>query len=166
MNYGDLPADTDLFINATNGTGSLEAMESVGKEKLKGKIILDIANPLDFSKGFPPSLTICNTDSLGEQLQREFPESKIVKGLNTMNAHLMVNPSLLPSDHSVFICGNDDSAKEEIKKLLRSTGWKDKNIIDMGDIANARGTEMLLPIWVRLYSALGTPEFNFHIVRK
>ena len=164
--FSDLPSDSELVINATSGAGSLAALQLVGKNKLKDKIILDIANPLDFSKGMPPSLTICNTDSLGEQIQREFPESKVVKSLNTMNAYLMMNPSLISGDHSVFLSGNDSRAKETVKNLLSSLGWKPQNIIDLGDITTARGTEMLLPVWVRLYSALGTPEFNFNIVRK
>lgn len=133
-----------------SGSGSIDALNAVGKEKLNGKIILDIANPLDFSQGMPPSLLICNTDSLGEKIQREFPESKVVKGLNTMNCYLMMSPSLVPGDHNVFISGNDDEAKKEVESLLISIGWKKSNIIDLGDISTTRGTEMLLPIWLRL----------------
>jgi predicted dinucleotide-binding enzyme len=166
IDYGILPPDTDLYINATNGNGSLDALRAVGSGKLEGKVILDIANPLDFSAGFPPSLTICNTDSLGEQIQREFPDSKVVKSLNTMNAYLMVEPSRVPGDHSVIMSGNDAGAKDEVRNLLKSMGWKDSTIIDLGDITTARGTEMMLPVWTRLYSALGTPYFNFHINKK
>jgi 8-hydroxy-5-deazaflavin:NADPH oxidoreductase len=82
-----------------------------------------------------------------------------------MTAALMVNPALLPEDHNVFINGNDSEAKEEVKKLLKSFGWKEKDIIDMGDISNARGTEQILPIWVRLWGTLQTPIFNFKIVK-
>ncbi len=89
-NYADLPSDCDGFINATSGGASLDALNSVGNQKLKGKIILDIANPLDFSKGMPPSLSVCNTDSLAEQIQRSFPEAFVVKSLNTMNCFLMM----------------------------------------------------------------------------
>ncbi|MFN0275925.1 MAG: NADPH-dependent F420 reductase [Chitinophagales bacterium] len=154
----------EFIINATNGGGSLEALELAGKENLSGKILLDISNPLDFSKGMPPSLSVCNTDSLGEQIQRTYPDTKVVKSLNTMNAYIMVNPKLLPGDHSVFLNGNDADAKEEVKKLLSSFGWEEKNMIDVGDITTARGTEQLLPIWVRLWGALQNPMFNFHIV--
>lgn len=160
------PEDSELFINATSGDGTLHSLSTIGKNKLKGKVILDIANPLDFSKGMPPTLSICNTDSLGEQIQKEFPESKVVKSLNTMNAYLMVNPSIVAGDHTVFMSGNDKDAKQKIVNLLSSFGWKESNIIDLGDISTARGTEMLLPIWLRLWNALGTPEFNFHIARK
>ena len=161
-----LPQESELFINATNGSGTINTLTKVGKDKLENKIILDIANPLDFSKGMPPTLSICNTDSLGEQIQREFPKSKIVKSLNTMNAYLMVNPLIVPGDHSVFVSGNDKEAKTVIENLLISFGWKKSNIIDLGDISSARGTEMILPIWLRLWGVLGSAEFNFHIARK
>lgn len=166
VNYVDLPEDTDIFINATNGKGSIEALSAVGNETLHEKIILDVANPLDFSQGMPPSLFICNTDSLGEQIQREFPDSKVVKGFNTMNCYLMMDPELVPGEHTVFICGNDDEAKKEIRSLMNSLGWRDHNIMDLGDITNARGMEMILPLWAQLYGVLGTHEFNFHIARK
>jgi len=112
----------------------------------------------------PPSLFISNTDSLGEQIQRTYPDLKVVKALNTMNAYIMVNPALLPDDHNVFLNGNDAGAKGEVKKLLVTFGWKEKNIIDLGDISTARGTEQILPIWVRLWGTLQTPMFNFRIV--
>jgi 8-hydroxy-5-deazaflavin:NADPH oxidoreductase len=154
----------ELIVNATNGLGTLPALEAAGKKNLSGKVIIDISNPLDFSKGMPPSLFISNTDSLGEQIQRTYPDLKVVKALNTMNAYIMANPGLLPDDHNVFLNGNDANAKNEVKKLLVSFGWKEKNIIDMGDITTARGTEQILPIWVRLWGTLKTPMFNFKIV--
>jgi predicted dinucleotide-binding enzyme len=124
-----------------------------------------LANPLDFSQGFPPSLTVCNTDSLAEQIQRAHPNIRVVKTLNTMTASVMVNPSLVPGEHNVFLSGNDADAKATASEVLGWFGWKSANIIDVGDITTARGTEMLLPIWVRLYGALGNPNFNFHIAR-
>ena len=166
VNYNDLPPDTDIYINCTQGEGSVAALKAIGKDKIKNKIILDISNPLDFSKGMPPTLFISNTDSLAETIQREFPDSKIVKGLNTMNCNIMMNPSIVPGDHNVFLSGNDQQAKNEISSLLISVGWKADNIIDLGDISTARGTEMILPIWLRLWGALGTAEFNFHIAKK
>jgi hypothetical protein len=165
LNYEDLPAETNLFVNATNGGASLDALKKVGKGKLKGKTIIDIGNPLDFSKGMPPSLFICNTDSLGEAIQREFPESNVVKSLNTMNCLIMMNPSLVPGDHSVFISGDNPTAKKEVEELLQAIGWKKSNIIDLGDLSTARGTEMLLPVWIRLWGAFGNANFNFHIAR-
>ena len=129
-------------------------------------MLIDVANPLDMSTGMPPSLTVCNTDSLGEQVQREFPNTRVVKALNTMNCDVMVQPSLVPDDHNVFLCGNDAAAKREvIDRLCAWFGWKKANIIDLGDISAARGMEMFLPLWLRLWSVLGTGHFNIRVVR-
>jgi len=155
----------EIVINATAGTGSVEALKAAGEQNLNGKIVIDISNPLDFSKGMPPSLTVCNTDSLGEQVQRAFPKANIVKTLNTMTTVIMVDPSQVAGgDHHVFVSGNDAAAKARVTELLkRWFGWRD--VIDLGDITTARGTEMILPIWVRLWGALGTPMFNFKVAR-
>jgi predicted dinucleotide-binding enzyme len=162
--YSETASFGEFLVNATNGVGSLNALKMAGENNLANKVLLDISNPLDFSKGMPPTLTICNTDSLAEQIQRTFPKSKVVKSLNTLTAMLMTNPGLLPEPTNIFLNGNDGNAKEEVKKLLVSFGWKEKNIIDMGDITTARGTEQILPIWVRLWGTLQTPMFNFKIV--
>lgn len=162
--YADVAADAELVINATNGASSIAALSAAGAENLAGKIVVDVANPLDFSRGMPPSLNPVNTDSLGEQIQRTFPEAKVVKTLNTMNASLMVDPGRAAGgDHSVFVSGNDAEAKGEVTTLLKSLGHQD--VIDLGDITTARGAEMLLPIWLRLWGALGTANFNFKIAR-
>jgi predicted dinucleotide-binding enzyme len=162
--YSEAASFGELLVNATSGVGSIEALKMAGEINLGEKVLLDASNPLDFSKGMPPSLTICNTDSLGELIQRTFPKVKVVKSLNTLTAYLMVNPGLLPEPTNVFLNGNDTSAKNEVRKLLTSLGWGEKDIIDMGDITTARGTEQILPIWVRLWGALQTPLFNFKIV--
>ncbi|MDQ3264029.1 MAG: NAD(P)-binding domain-containing protein [Myxococcota bacterium] len=155
----------ELVINALSGAGALPGLNSAGADALAGKILIDICNPLDFSKGMPPSLSVSNTDSLGEQIQRAFPKTRVVKTLNTVNASLMVNPrQLKDGDHTMFVAGNDPSAKAEVTRLLQEGfGWKD--VIDLGDITMARGTEMWLPLWVRLWGALQTPAFNLKIVR-
>lgn len=162
--FEDTAKFADLIFNCTSGKVSLDALKLAGEENLNGKILVDLANPLDFSNGMPPSLTICNTDSLGEQIQNNFPELKVVKTLNTMNCSLMVNPeSLSNADHDVFICGNELKVKESVITLLKSFGWK--NIIDLGDITQSRGTEMMLPLWIRLWGTFKTPNFNFKIVK-
>ncbi len=162
--FGEASAHGEMVLNATAGAVSLEALELAGETNLNGKILIDIANPLDFSKGMPPTLLVCNSDSLGEQIQRRFPEAKVVKTLHTMNAYLMVDPAqLAATDHTVFVSGDDAEAKAMVTELLRSFGWTD--IIDLGDITTARGSEMLLPIWLRLFGALQKPIFNFKIVR-
>jgi 8-hydroxy-5-deazaflavin:NADPH oxidoreductase len=162
--FGEATAHGEIVVNVTAGGVSLEALELAGEDNLNDKILIDISNPLDFSQGMPPMLSVSNTDSLGEQIQRRFPEAKVVKTLHTMNAYLMVDPSQLAgADHSVFVSGNDAEAKTKVTELLRSFGWTD--IIDLGDITTARGTEMLLPMWLRLFGALQKPVFNFKIVR-
>ena len=153
----------ELVINATRGTVSLDALHLAGAKNLNGKVILDIANELDFSKGMPPRSLAKDEESLGERIQKAFPKTRVVKSLNTMRANVMVNPTAIANgDHTVFVSGNDAEAKRSVVDLLQSFGWKD--IIDMGDITSARGTEMLLPIWLRLWGTLGTPDFNFKIV--
>lgn len=162
--FEDAAAFGELLFNCTAGNVSVDVLKLAGLDNLKGKLLIDISNPLDFSKGMPPSLTICNTDSLGETIQREFPYAKVVKVLNTVNCKVMVNPDIIPGEHDLFMCGNDVEAKEKTKEILKTWfGWK--SIIDLGDITNARATEMLLPIWVRLWGKLGTANFNFKIVK-
>jgi predicted dinucleotide-binding enzyme len=163
--FTDAAASAEILFNATSGFGALPALELAGADNLRDKIVIDISNPLDFSNGFPPTLSVVNDDSLGEQIQRTFPDAKVVKGLNTVTAALMVNPGqLADGDHHLFICGNDSEAKAETIRLLKEWfGWK--NIIDMGDITMARGTEMMLPLWLRLYGKFGNPMFNFKLVQ-
>jgi predicted dinucleotide-binding enzyme len=163
--FADAAAFGEIIFNCTHGVASLEALKLAGIKNLKNKILVDIANALDFSKGMPPSLVVCNTDSLGEQIQNAFPETYVVKTLNTMNCNLMVNPALVANgDHDIFISGNDAEAKKTVTKILTDWfGWK--TVIDLGDITTARGTEMLLPLWVRLMGKYQSPQFNFKIVR-
>lgn len=154
----------DLVVNATSGDVSMAALGAAGAAGLAGKVLLDVANPLDFSAGFPPTLSVQDTDSLAEQIQAAFPHARVVKALNTMAAPLMVNPAQLAGgDHSVFVSGNDAEAKKTVTGLLESFGHSD--VIDLGDISTARGAEMILPIWLRLMGSLNTPMFNFKIVR-
>jgi len=162
--FADAAAFGEMAFNCTSGLGALAALTAAGAENLSGKILIDVTNSLDFSKGMPPTLAVCNTDSLGEQIQRAFPHVKVVKTLNTMNCNLMVNPALVPGDHDVFVSGDDAAAKTTVIECLKSWfGWK--NVLDLGGISTARGTESLLPIWIRLMGTFQTPMFNFHIVR-
>jgi predicted dinucleotide-binding enzyme len=157
-------AHGELVLNATNGLGALNALHEAGAANLAGKPLVDVSNPLDFSRGFPPSLFVKDTDSLGEQIQRAFPAAYVVKALNTVTARVMVAPqSVANGDHTMFVCGNDDGAKATIVALLRSFGWSD--IIDLGDITGARAMEMVLPVWLRLMGVLQTPMFNVKVVR-
>jgi predicted dinucleotide-binding enzyme len=162
--FADAARFGDVLLNCTAGTGSLEALAAAGAENMAGKILIDVANPLDFSRGMPPAMTVVNTDSLGEQIQRAFPDLRVVKALNTVNASVMVDPSLVPGEHDLFICGNDAHARRAVAGWLREWfGWR--IIHDVGDITAARGTEMFLPLWIRLMMTLGTPRFNVHVQR-
>jgi hypothetical protein len=162
--FADAAAFGELLLNCTSGGASLEALRMAGAGNLRDKVLVDVANPLDFSQGRPPSLLVSNTDSLGEQIQAAFPEAKVVKALNTMWAGIMVNPRLLPDTHHTFLSGNDAPAKARVKELLRSFGWQESEILDLGDITTARGTEMVLPLWVRIWGATQNGAFNFKIV--
>lgn len=153
----------ERIINCTSGGASVAALEAAGAENIGDKIIVDIANPLDFSKGFPPTLSVCNDDSLGEQIQRAFPKAKVIKTLNTVNCMLMVDPAGVPGEHSLFICGDDDDAKAQIRALLGEFGWGPARIIDGGGISFARGTEAYLLLWTRLFGALGNANFNVEL---
>lgn len=165
--FAEAAAFGEIVLNVTQGGNSINALKAAGTNNLNGKILIDIANPLDFSKGMPPSLLpeLSNTHSLGEEIQKTFPETKVVKTLNTMWCGLMVNPGMInDGNHTNFICGNDAGAKAKVKSLLNEFGWKNENILDLGDITCARGTEAVLPIWLRVWSATQNGAFNFKIV--
>ncbi|ESU23728.1 coenzyme F420-dependent NADP reductase [Flavobacterium enshiense DK69] len=157
----------EIVFNCTKGEHSLDALQLAGTG-LKGKILVDLANPLDFSQGMPPTLipSLSNSTSLGEEIQKAYPEAKVVKTLNTMWNGLMVNPTLIGNgDHINYISGNDAEAKSKVMALLVEMGWKKENILDLGDISAARGTEGYLPLWLRIYGATGSNAFNFKLVK-
>jgi predicted dinucleotide-binding enzyme len=157
----------ELVISCTGGMHSMEALKSVGAEPLRGKILIDVSNPLQQGKDGSITLGFCNTDSLGERIQKAFPETRVVKALNTVNCDIMIEPSRVPGNHNLFICGNDAAAKKRVTQYLSDWfGWKPDNIIDVGDITAARGTEMMMPLWMRLFQGvIGHPRFNWQIVQ-
>ncbi|MGB3955857.1 MAG: NAD(P)-binding domain-containing protein [Brooklawnia sp.] len=162
--FTNAAAAAELIVNATNGAASLSALAQAGAGNLAGKVLVDVSNPLDFSGGMPPTLFTKETDSLGEQIQRAFPAAKVVKTLNTMTAAVQADPGQLAGgDHTVFVSGDDPGAKAVVTDLLTSLGHTD--VIDLGDITTARGVEMYLPLWLRVWGALGTPIFNIKVVR-
>jgi 8-hydroxy-5-deazaflavin:NADPH oxidoreductase len=166
--FSNAATSGELVINATHGGSSVEALKMAGAKNLAGKILIDIANPLDFSKGMPPSLIpgLSNTNSLGEEIQRTFPLALVVKTLNTMWCGLMINPGMIGGgEHINYISGNDDAAKTKVRKLLTQFGWKNESIIDLGDITGSRATEALLPIWLRVMGVMQSSAFNFRLVK-
>jgi predicted dinucleotide-binding enzyme len=161
--YAGAAGHGELVVNATSGAGSIAALKLAGERALAGKVLLDVANPIDASAGRPVSLSVVNTDSLAEQLQRSFPEVRVVKSLNTVTCEVMVHPRRLSEDHTMFVAGNDAEAKATVADLLRSLGWR--SILDIGPISAARGMEMYLPLWSSLMAAQGTAAFNIRVVR-
>jgi len=163
--FSDAAAFGDVLINATSGDGTPHAVEAAGAANLSGKVLIDVSNPLDFSNGFPPSLSVPSTDSLAARLQRTYPDVKVVKALGTVTAAVMVDPARVPGAHSLFIAGDDDEAKAQVRDLLASFGWPGGRIIDLGGIPGARAIEAYILLWVYLYSALGTADFNIEVHR-
>jgi 8-hydroxy-5-deazaflavin:NADPH oxidoreductase len=164
--FRDAAAFGEVIISCTGGMHSMEALDSIGAEPLRNKILIDVSNPLQQDKDGSIILGFCNADSLGERIQRAFPQTRVVKALNTVNCDIMIEPSRVPGDHNLFICGNDAKAKKEVAGNLNEWfGWKIGNIIDLGDISAARGTEMMMPLWMRLFQGvIGHPHFNYHTV--
>ena len=161
--FGDAAAGADLVVLAGTGGAAIDMLTAAGADHLAGKVVLDVTNPLDFSAGFPPTLFVKDTDSLAEQVQAAFPEAKVVKSLNTLTAPLMVDPGLLGEATTVFVSGDDADAKARVTELLTALGHTD--VIDLGGLETARGTEMFLPLWLRTMGALGTGMFNVKVVR-
>jgi 8-hydroxy-5-deazaflavin:NADPH oxidoreductase len=162
--FADISAEAEIVINATAGASSLEALSLAGASNLSGKVLIDIANPLDFSGGMPPTLFVSNTDSLAERIQRGFPEARVVKSLNTVNARVMVEPTqIAKGEHHVFVSGDDGQSKARVSEILQSFGWK--HVIDLGGLITARATEMYLPLWLALMSAAKSPMFNIKVVQ-
>jgi len=159
--FAEAAAFGETLISCTTGTTSVDALRSVNRKDLAGKVLIDVSNPLVFTPGRLPALSISNTDSLGETLQREFPEVRVVKALNTVNWQVMIDPGRVPGEHDLFIAGNDAVAKQQVTGLLREFGWT--SIIDLGDITGARATEQLMPFWLRLFSMYGSGDFNYRI---
>lgn len=168
VSFADAAEFGEIVINATNGGNALNALDLANEENLTGKIIVDVSNPIDFTEAGAPFLIegLNNTNSLGEEIQKEFPETKVIKTFNTVNCSLMVNPnSLGGGDHVNYISGNDADAKSKVKRLLKELGWKDGNIVDLGDITAARAQESFLLMWLKVMETIGTEEFNFQIVK-
>jgi len=155
----------DVLLNCTQGASSLVALAMAGEVNMRGKVLIDVANPLQAQPGGPMTLAVCNTESLGEQLHRAFPSVRVVKALNTVNCEVMVAPQDVPGDHVVFVCGNDAAAKAQVTQILGEFGWPSERVLDLGDITAARGTEAYLLLWIRLMRSLGTVKFNLALVK-
>ncbi|MEV5799968.1 NADPH-dependent F420 reductase [Streptomyces collinus] len=163
--FADAAAGADVVVNAVGGQVALDALRAAGAEHLDGKVVIDVSNPLDFEEG-RPRLDPVESDSVGERIQRTFPQARVVKALNTVNCRVMVDPGRVPGDHALFVCGADPDAKRQVVVLLGEFGWPADRVLDLGDIGSARAMEMLLPLWLGLFQKFGHADFNFEVRRK
>ncbi len=163
--FAEAAATADLVINATNGNHSVEAVASAA-DQLAGKTLIDLANRLDHSRGMAQAALATNENSLAADLQAAAPEANVVKALNTMNCNVMVNPSLVVGDHVVFMSGDSDAAKQQVRGLLGDVGWREPQIVDLGGLETATGPEMLMQLWLDVLIARGGMDagpFNFAV---
>lgn len=162
--FADAATHGDLIINATNGLHSLAVLESVGAETLAGKTLVDVANELEPVEGGLPKPVVAADSSLAQRIQDAYPDSHVVKSLNTMGCHVMVNPALVPGDHAVFLSGDDARAKQRVQEMLASFGWRPEQMIDLGGVDTAAGPELMMTAWMRVMIARGYDgTFNWAI---
>ena len=162
--FNDVCSTAEQVFNCLPGIHCVDVMAQVPHDALASKVLIDVANALDFSHGFPPSLAVASTDSVAEQIQRAQPDAFVVKSLNTVNAEVMVNPSRLVGEHHIFVAGDSADAKNQVKHVLREFGWPADSVIDLGGLPAARGLEMYLPLWLSLMGHVGSPDFNIRVV--
>jgi hypothetical protein len=162
--FAEAAASAEVVVNAVGGRVALAALEEAGAANLDGKVVVDVSNPLAFEDG-ALRLSPVESDSVGEQIQRAFPHARVVKSLNTVNCRVMVEPTLVPGEHQVFVCGEDAAAKEQVTAMLGEFGWPPHRVLDLGGIRAARGVEMLLPLWLSLFQNIGHGEFNLEVRR-
>ena len=162
--FAEAAAFGEIVFNCTSGVHSLEALDAAGADALAGKVLVDVANPLDFSGGFPPRLAVADDDSLAEHIQRAFPLTQVVKALNTVNASVMVDPAALAEPTDLFVAGDDGAAKALVTDLLVELGWSRERVRDLGGLATSRATERYLMLWLSLMGGLGSAAFNVRVV--
>jgi 8-hydroxy-5-deazaflavin:NADPH oxidoreductase len=156
----EVVANADIVFLAVLGTVAVEVVGSV-RAQLRGKVLVDTTNPLDFSMG-GPGLFVGHTDSLGERVQRAVPEAQVVKAYNTVGNALMVDPDLPGGPPSMFIGGDSDEAKATVTALLQDTGW---DVVDLGGIEASRWLEPMCIAWVLHGARTGTWNHAFRLLR-
>ena len=163
--FADAADGCNIAINATNGNVSAEVVASAATQ-LAGKTLIDLSNKLDHSKGMAAAAQATPDNSVAAEIQAAAPEARVVKALNTMNCNVMVEPSLVPGDHVVFVSGDDAAAKDQVKHLLFEFGWTGPQVIDLGGLETATGPELLMQLWLDVVIARGgfdAGPFNFAI---
>ncbi|MFJ9819025.1 NADPH-dependent F420 reductase [Streptomyces sp. NPDC101151] len=162
--FSDAAAAADMVLTAVGGRVALDALRAAGAEHLAGKVVVDVCNPLSFEDG-QLRLDPVESDSVAEQIQRAFPDARVVKAMNTVNCQVMVDPGRVPGEHNLFVCGDDAGAKQQVTELLGEIGWPAGRVLDLGGIRSARAMEMLLPLWFGLFQKFGHADFNFEVRR-
>ncbi|MFC9929124.1 NADPH-dependent F420 reductase [Streptomyces sp. NPDC127190] len=162
--FADAAAAAEVVVNAVGGRVALDALRAAGAEHLDGKVLVDVSNPLAFEDGVP-RLDPVESDSVGERIQREFPQARVVKTLNTVNCQVMVDPGRVPGEHHLFVCGADTEAKAQVVSLLGEFGWPAGRVVDLGGIRWARALEMYLPLWLGMFQRFGSADFNVEVRR-
>jgi predicted dinucleotide-binding enzyme len=160
--FAEAAAAGEVVVNAVGGRVALPALEAAGARHLDGKVLIDVSNPLAFEDGLV-RLSPVESDSVGEQIQRAFPAARVVKTLNTVNCEVMVEPSLVPGEHQLFVCGDDAGAKEQVTGLLGEFGWPARRVLDLGGITASRAMEMYLPLWLTVMGRFGHAHFNLEL---
>ena len=160
--FADAAAASDVVVLALNGAATLDVVRGLAGV-VGGKLVVDVTNPLDFSAGFPPRLSTQPGTSQAEAVQAALPDARVVKALNTVNADVMVDPSLIPGGHTMPITGDDADAKAEVRALLGELGWPPENVLDLGPLSSARATEAYVLFWVACFQAAGTPHVSVQV---
>jgi 8-hydroxy-5-deazaflavin:NADPH oxidoreductase len=158
--FADTARHGELLVLCCLGEAANEVIDLAGPSHFDGKVVIDATNPLDFSRGMPPTIFVGLSDSLGERIQKKLPQSRVVKCFNIVPNSLMIRPELGGTTPTMMIAGNDDGAKSQVTEILREFGWTET--VDIGGIDGARWLEALVPLWVRAAAKVG----NFHCAFK
>jgi 8-hydroxy-5-deazaflavin:NADPH oxidoreductase len=161
--FAEAAAFGEMAVLATLWSGTENVIRLADPTNLAGKIVIDATNPLLFAPNAPPSLALGHTDSGGEQVQRWLPQSRVVKCFNTVGHAHMVHPDLPGGPPDMFLCGNDQKAKETVTEICQAFGWP---VIDIGGIEGARLLEPICILWVLYGIRSGTWNHAFKLLRK
>ena len=160
--FQEAAAHGELLVLAVLGNAAQQAIADAGAENFSGKVVIDAMNPLDFSGGFPPKLSISGEDSLGERVQRALPDAKVVKAFNTIGNPYFVDPRFSEGQPTMLIAGDDEGAKRTVGDLLAGFGWSD--VVDLGGIEGARELEAICIAWVKIGGRRGSWDHGFKLL--
>ena len=160
--FDQAAAHGELLVLAVLGDAAERAIADAGRENFSGKVVIDAMNPLDFSAGFPPKLSVSGEDSLGERVQRALPDARVVKAFNTIGNPYFVDPSFSDGQPTMLIAGDDENAKRTVRDVLADFGWSDT--FDIGGIEGSRELEAICIAWVKIGGARGAWDHGFKLL--